>query len=177
MMSSQHGTMIEVDLRGAARDARSRDFAALLLRAWADKKPPFLYKLRGAGAMGTHLTPSLAQVTSEGASPSATLSLWPIWPWRAPAPVVLFMGRGVESAAGWHPRTWRAQATGLVIVPTRREKVELQVLSRFRRDRVWSLDTGPMEEVVEAALTWMASSKPCPPQMPEGQITAPDPRV
>jgi hypothetical protein len=69
----------------------------------------------------------------------------------------------------WDPGTWRARRADLVLVPTRREKVELQVLHQFDRGRVWTLDTQAAPRTVETALLWLATHSAAPPPLESRQ--------
>jgi hypothetical protein len=155
--------LVEVDLRGAALDGESRAFAVQLLEAWEAVPPPFSVMLRSPGSLGAPIPESMARHGSKGTAPDAILALWPVWPHRAPSPVALYVGKGSEALHWWNPRVWRARRTAMVLVNSRREKVELQVLRRFRRDRVWSVDAGAPGRCAAEALTWLAEGSDAPP--------------
>lgn len=152
------------DVRGAAVDEESRAFAASLLKAWGAEPPRFSLSLRGSGNLGSAAPESLIR-TAQSRVPNVVLATWPVWPAKSAVPVVLFVGHGADRLKSMNLRTWSARRAPLVLVPSRREKVELQVLRRFARDRVWALDAGPMESIVECALEWMASGDQSPPPL------------
>jgi hypothetical protein len=149
--------LIEIDLRGAAEDSSALAIAWRLIESWSHQPPNFDLTLRAAGSLDRPVPPGLRTLESGAGRPVAILAFWPVWPLLPPAPLALYVGGGAEKIGAWDSGTWRARRADLVLVPSRREKVELQVLRQFDRGRTWALDARPESETIESALVWLAT--------------------